>query len=119
MGMLCKSWTFFRDKEWKYFLNNQPTLYVNDQVVEFYSTMTHDKDTNVVHTVVTILEQTETSKEYNRIDIDVVSIVCHLFRLSHAGDLIHTNLDLSFRRDSMKNAQAHHTSCTNTLTHLI
>lgn len=77
----------FRSQVWKHFLNHQSNIYVNEQVVEFYSTMTLNNETNFVYASVIILEQTDIAKKYNTINIDVVLIVHSLFPLSRSGNL--------------------------------
>lgn len=91
----------FRDQWWKHFLNHQPEMYVNDQVMEFYSTLKYNKEDNSVHASATLLQQVETTKEYYTIDIDMVSIVRTVFLLPHHGDLIHTNLEPVFVEEEM------------------
>lgn len=81
---------------WKHFLSHQPTLYVNEQVVELYYKLTHDKESNAIWVSNTILEWTEISKEYTTIDIVVVSIVRQLFQLTCVGNLLQIDLKQSF-----------------------
>lgn len=93
----------FRSQAWKYFLNHQPKHYIDEQVVEFYTSLRHDEELDELLATVTLeTHEHNANTVYHRFDIDVVRIVRRLFSLPYKGDLLYTKINPIFVEGIMR-----------------